>query len=127
MRERQSVLEGSRLIEESPSKPNAWRPWLLALALWLMVAGMASALLSGNLFAVGQMFAGPRATGSWIGIQNAIGNTAGIVGPIITGLIIDRLGDYGWAFAIAAAVSLCGAVWWLVGVPEVRPIEGAAA
>jgi MFS family permease len=95
----------------------------LALAGWLMLSGAASALLSGNLFAVGQMFAGPRATGSWIGMQNAIGNTAGIVGPIVTGLIVDRLGDYWWAFASAAAVSLLGGVWWLLVVPKVVPIE----
>ena len=95
----------------------------LALALWLMLSGAASALLSGNLFAVGQMFAGPRATGSWIGVQNAIGNTAGIVGPIVTGLIVDRLGDYGWAFAVAAAVSLLGGLWWVLVVPKVVAIE----
>jgi MFS family permease len=69
------------------------------------------------------MFAGPRATGSWVGVQNGIGNMAGIIGPIVTGLIVDRLGDYGWAFYIAAAVSALGAVWWLVVVPKVREVE----
>ena len=30
--------------------------------------------LSLNIFAVAQMFAGPRAAGTWIGVQNALGN-----------------------------------------------------
>ena len=51
-----------------------------------------------NLYAVAQMFAGPRAAGTWIGIQNAIGNISGIFGPIVSGIIIDRAG-YDSAFS----------------------------
>jgi MFS family permease len=98
-----------------------------ALAGWLILAGAGSALLSANLYAVGQMFSGPRAAGSWIGVQNAIGNIAGIIGPIVTGLIVDRLGDYWWAFAVAAGVSLLGGLWWLLVVPKVAPIEAVKA
>jgi MFS family permease len=95
-----------------------------ALVFWLLLAGTMGAVGGAtNLFALAQMFSGPRAAGSWAGVQNAIGNAAGIVGPIITGLIIDRLGGYGWAFASASALSLCGAVWWLVGVPKVRLVD----
>ena len=66
------------------------------------------------------MFSGPRAAGSWVGVQNALGNVSGIVGPIITGLIIDYLGGYGYAFAVAAAVSAFGALWWGLIVPKVE-------
>jgi hypothetical protein len=58
------------------------------------------------------MFAGPRAAGSWIGFQNALGNLSGIIGPIVTGLLIDHLGGYGLAFIVAAAVTGFGALWW---------------
>ena len=61
----------------------------LSIALLLCLAGAATASLSLNLYAVAQMFAGPRAAGTWIGVQNALGNMSGIVGPIISG-IVDR-------------------------------------
>ena len=50
-----------------------------------------------NLYAVAQMFAGPRAAGTWVGVQNAIGNVSGIVGPIVTGIVMQRAG-YNSAF-----------------------------
>ncbi len=60
------------------------------IGLLLCLAGVATASLSLNLYAVAQMFAGPRAAGTWIGVQNAIGNISGIFGPIVTGILIDR-------------------------------------
>ena len=94
----------------------------VALAIWLMIAGTGTALISTNLYCLAQMFAGPRAAGSWIGIQNAIGNVSGIIGPIVTGLIVDRLGGYYYAFAVAAAVCGFGVLWWWLVVPKVEQI-----
>ncbi|MEO7602221.1 MAG: MFS transporter [Sphingomicrobium sp.] len=88
----------------------------------LCLAGVATASLSMNLYSVAQMFAGPRAAGTWIGIQNALGNISGILGPVITGIIIDRSG-YGDAFALAAAVAAFGAIWWVVGIPTIAQVE----
>jgi len=93
------------------------------LAFWLAVAGFGTGLLSTNLFAVGQIFAGPRAAGSWMGAQNALGNISGIVGPIVTGLIVDYLGGYAYAFASAAGLSLLGALLWWKLIPEIRPLD----
>ncbi|UKK84070.1 MFS transporter [Sphingopyxis sp. BSN-002] len=93
------------------------------LAFWLAVAGFGTGLLSTNLFAVGQIFAGPRAAGSWMGAQNALGNISGIVGPIVTGLIVDYLGGYAYAFASAAGLSLLGALLWWKMIPEIRPLD----
>ena len=64
----------------------------VTIGILLCLAGAASASLSLNLYAIAQMFAGPRASGTWVGVQNAIGNLSGIVGPIITGIIVDRAG-----------------------------------
>jgi len=89
----------------------------------LVLAGIASALTSTNLFAIGQMFAGPRSAGVWIGLQNAVGNAAGIIGPVLTGVMIDRLGGYGWAFALTALVPALGALWWWKVVPPIRQFE----
>jgi len=93
-----------------------------ALLFWLCVGGAATAALSLNLYAIAQMFAGPRAVGTWVGIQNAIGNLSGIFGPIITGIMIDRAG-YGSAFYLTAGVALFGALWWAFAVPAIRQIE----
>jgi predicted MFS family arabinose efflux permease len=94
----------------------------LALGLLLCLAGAATASLSLNLYSIAQMFAGPRAAGTWIGVQNAIGNLSGIFGPIVTGMIIDSAG-YGSAFVLAAAVAAFGAVWWAFGVPRIEPVN----
>jgi MFS family permease len=88
----------------------------------LCLAGAATAALSLNLYAVAQMFAGPRATGTWVGVQNAIGNVSGIVGPIVTGIVVQRAG-YNSAFVLTAAIAAVGAVWWAIGVPAIRQVE----
>jgi MFS family permease len=98
----------------------------LAIGLLLCLAGAASAALSMNLYAIGQMFAGPRAAGTWIGFQNALGNSSGIVGPIITGIIVDKAG-YETAFYVTAAVAAFGALWWAFGVPKIEQVELGAA
>jgi MFS family permease len=92
-----------------------------AIGAFLCIAGIATAALSLNIYAIGQMFAGPRATGTWIGFQNAIGNVSGIVGPIATGIIVDRAG-YATAFAVTATIAAAGALWWLVAVPKIAPV-----
>lgn len=93
------------------------------LALWLAVAGFGAGLIATNLFAIGQIFAGPRAAGSWVGVQNALGNISGIVGPIVTGLIVDYLGGYGYAFATAAGLSVLGALLWWTMIPKIRTLD----
>jgi MFS family permease len=92
------------------------------LAIWLCLAGAASAALSLNLYAIAQMFSGPRAAGTWIGAQNAIGNLSGIFGPIVTGMIVDRAG-YLSAFHLTAIIAALGAAWWAFVLPPIRQVE----
>jgi len=94
----------------------------VAIGALLCLAGAATASLSLNLYAVAQMFAGPRASGTWVGMQNAFGNSSGILQPIITGVIIDRAG-YTSAFYVTAGVAAFGAMWWAAGVPKIEPVE----
>ena len=89
------------------------------IGILLCLAGAASAALSLNLYAIAQMFAGPRASGTWVGFQNALGNLSGIVGPIVTGIIVQRAG-YDSAFVLTAAVAAFGALWWAFGRSEDR-------
>jgi MFS family permease len=92
-----------------------------SLGIFLCLAGAATASLSLNLYSVAQMFAGPRASGTWVGFQNSIGNLSGIFGPIVTGIIVDRAG-YGSAFVLTAAIAAFGAIWWAVGVPKIEQV-----
>jgi MFS family permease len=94
---------------------------MVGLGILLCIAGIATGALSLNIFAVAQMFAGPRATGTWCGFQNAMGNISGILGPLITGAIIDLAG-YDYAFYVAGAVAIAGGLWWIVGVPRIEQV-----
>jgi len=94
----------------------------VAIGLLLCLAGAASAALSMNLYAVGQMFTGPRAAGTWMGFQNALGNSSGIFGPILTGFIVQHAG-YDTAFVVTAIIAAVGALWWAWGVPRIEQIE----
>jgi cyanate permease len=55
-------------------------------------------------------------------VQNAFGNIAGIVGPVITGIIVDRTGSFLYAFIVAAAVCAAGVINWLFVVPRIEPL-----
>ena len=89
----------------------------------LFFAGAAFGLHAPNLYAIGQTLAGPRAAGKWMGIQNCIGNIAGIVAPIITGFVVDRTGQFYWAFIIAAAVAMTGTIGWGLMIRKVALID----
>jgi MFS family permease len=95
----------------------------LAIGALLMLSGAGAATGGLNLYAIAQIFAGPRATGSFIGIQNGIGNIPGIVMPILTGLIIDWTGVYDNAFLVTAGVCAAAALWWAFVVPKIRPLD----
>jgi MFS family permease len=94
----------------------------LSVGILLCVAGLASGSLSLNTYAVAQMFAGPRASGTWVGFQNSLGNLSGIVMPIVTGIIVQRTG-YESAFILTAAVAMFGCFWWAFAIPAIGQVE----
>ena len=75
-----------------------------------------------TLYAAGQTLAGKKASGQWIALQNGFANIAGIVGPLLTGYVVDATKGFALAFAIAAAVSLTGAIGWGLIVSKVAPL-----
>ena len=93
----------------------------------LFCAGFAFGLTSPGMFAIGQTLAGPRAAGKWVGIQNCIGNCAGIIAPIVTGYVVDRTGQYYWAFVIAALVAATGIIGWGLMIRRVAPLDWGPA
>ena len=88
----------------------------------LMISSVAMGLAGVSLYAIAQTLAGPRASGKWMGIQNAIGNLAGIVAPIVTGTLIDWTGRYSMGFLLAGVIAVVGAGSWLFLVRRVEPI-----
>lgn len=90
---------------------------------WLLFTGAAMGCGPGMVYAMSQMFAGPRLAGSWVGVQNALASLSGILGPVVTGLIVDASGSYFGAFVFAAAVSAAGALLFAFALPPIRQIE----
>jgi MFS family permease len=118
---RRSMMVGSQALAAAAILGLAFAHSAVTIGMLLCLAGAASASLSMNLYAIAQMFAGARASGTWVGFQNAFGNLSGIFGPIVTGIIVDRTG-YANAFYLTAAIAALGAVWWAVGVPRIEQV-----
>jgi MFS family permease len=97
-----------------------------AAVMFLVVAGLFCGLIASSLAAITQTLAGPRAAAKWTGLQNMLANIAGIVSPIITGLIVDQTGSFTAAFGVAAGVALAGVFGWTVVIRRVEPVQWAA-
>lgn len=78
---------------------------------------------SPGVYAIPQILAGSKASGRWIGIQNATGNLAGVTAPAATGFIVHVTGHFTAAFLLAAAVSVLGVVGWVFMVPKLAPLN----
>jgi MFS transporter, ACS family, D-galactonate transporter len=75
-----------------------------------------------NIYALAQTLGGPRAAGQWMGVQNLIGNLAGVIAAFVTGFILDRTGEYFWAFSIAAGIALLGSLAFGVLLTSIEPV-----
>lgn len=86
-------------------------------AVLLIIGGCLVGLATGNLLVVLQSCAPPDEVGLWTGVYNFIGNIAGILSPIITGVLIAKTGSYAPPFMLAAALIALGplALWLIVG------------
>lgn len=78
---------------------------------------------SAGTYVMGQILAGPKASGRWVGIQNSIGNVPGMISPALTGFIVQHTGHYELAFVAAAAMSALGIVGWIGMVPRLVPLD----
>ena len=94
----------------------------VAMAL-LILTCLSYGLYSSNLFAITQTLAGPRAAGKWTGLQNGVGNLAGVAAPWVTGWVVQQTGEFYWAFVVAAAVALAAAAIFVFGIGPIRQVE----
>lgn len=96
---------------------------LAGAALLLLAAGAMDGLNAPAVCSLVQHFAGPRASGRWMGVQNAVSNVAGVVAPIVTGYLVESTGHYTAALYLAGVVALIGLIGWVFIVPAVRPVQ----
>jgi ACS family D-galactonate transporter-like MFS transporter len=91
-------------------------------AVALIAGGSLVGLATGNLLVILQCCAPLEDVGLWTGIENFAGNVAGVLAPLLTGLLISRTGSYAPGFALAAVVLLAGifCYWFIVGDLGVR-------
>ena len=92
----------------------------------LIFSCMALGMCSPNLWTMTQILAGPQTAGKWAGLENFCGNLAGIIAPILAGFILQRTGEFFWAFAITGAVTLLGAASYVFLVGRVEPVAWAS-
>lgn len=90
---------------------------------WLLAAGVGVGMMGVGVFAYAQTLAGPLAAGKWTGLQNGIGNFAGLVGPILTGFVVDRTGSFLAAFAITVIILIAGFISWVVIVGPLQEVN----
>jgi ACS family D-galactonate transporter-like MFS transporter len=57
------------------------------------------------------------------GLFNLFANAAGIVTPLVIGLIVNATGSFGYALAFISAVTLLGALSYLFVVGDIKRIE----
>ena len=114
---RKSILVLANLVKAIAIAGIALAAGQGMVVFWLVVAGITIGFTSAQNFAVPQIFAGPAAAGRWVGIQNFAANCSGILGPVITGVLVDATDSYWSAFAVAGAFSLSAAWFWGAVVP----------
>jgi MFS transporter, ACS family, D-galactonate transporter len=101
------------------SGPETYLPWMLA-------AGWGCGMTGPGLFTFPQTLAGARAVGKWYGWQNGFANFAGVIGPALTGFVVQGTGSFVAPFAITAGVCVCGVLAWVFVVGRVEKVDWTA-
>jgi ACS family D-galactonate transporter-like MFS transporter len=89
----------------------------------LMAASAFLGMATANWWPVTQTMAGPHAAGRWVGVQNLSGNFSGVVAPAVTGFVVERTGEFYWAFVMVGVVALLGSLVWMFWVGPVEPVQ----
>jgi ACS family D-galactonate transporter-like MFS transporter len=88
----------------------------------LIFACISFGCYSSHPWLISQTLAGPAAAGRWSGMQNAIGNLAGVVAPWLTGHIVQDKGHFIYAFAVVSVMLGLGAASYLLLIGRIEPI-----
>ncbi|SEP71325.1 MFS transporter [Arthrobacter sp. OV608] len=94
--------------------------WFLAAS---AVAGVGSGLFGpAQQAAVADVIGNERSGGKVLAVYQMVSDVGAIVGPIVAGLLADRLG-YGWAFGVTGGVMVVAACVWLGTRETLRPAK----
>ncbi|MDD1477267.1 MFS transporter [Arthrobacter sp. H16F315] len=86
-------------------------PWFLAAT---AAAGIGSGLLGpAQQAAMADVIGNERSGGRVLAIFQMTSDSGAIIGPVLAGLLADRLG-YGWAFGVTGGVLIAAAAGWLL-------------
>jgi MFS family permease len=93
-------------------------PWFLAAS---ALAGIGSGLFGpAQQAAVADVIGSGRSGGKVLAVYQMTSDVGAIVGPVLTGLLADRLG-FGWAFGVTGGVLLLAVLAWLATPETLRP------
>jgi ACS family D-galactonate transporter-like MFS transporter len=109
-------MAGVAIIGCALAGQHSYLPWLLA-------AGWGCGMTGPGLYTFPQRLAGPEAVGKWYGWQNGFANTAGVIGPALTGFVLEHTGTFFTPFAITAGICVIGVVAWVWVVGRVEPVS----
>jgi ACS family D-galactonate transporter-like MFS transporter len=96
-------------------------------AVFLLAGASLVGLATGNLLVILQCCAPQEDVGLWTGFENFAGNLAGVLAPLLTGVLISRTGSYAPGFGLAVVVLLAGifCYWFIVENFDSRQPESA--
>jgi len=98
----------------------------LTSVLAMLGCGICLGIVTPALFATVQTLAGPEAAARWQGMQSFFANSAGIIAPVITGVVVDRTGAFSAGFLIAAVLAVVGMIAYGLIVRRIEPIDWPA-
>ena len=88
----------------------------------LIFACISFGCYSSHPWLISQTLAGPAAAGRWSGMQNAIGNLAGVIAPWLTGRIVRDTGHFVYAFAVVSVILGVGAASYIFVIGRIEPV-----
>ena len=96
---------------------------LMSIALFLLY-------VTGALYwAIVQDVVHPARVGSVSGCMHCVGSLSGVIGPAVTGFLVERSGSFATAFVLAGVVAITGAALSAIFIRDARrsaPLTGKA-
>jgi MFS family permease len=94
---------------------------------WLLAAGVGCGATGPGLLAFPQTLAGAQGVGRWYGWQNGFANFSGVLGPALTGFVVQQTGKFLMPFVITAVICITGIFGWVFIVGRVEQVKWKVA